>query len=105
MKQTINFSHFVDAFQAIRPDNFSYAGLQVLFDYFEELEEDIGEEMEMDVIAICCDFGEYDLEDLQREYGDHEGEQWEELEDAIEWLEERTTVIATDDDTVIVQAF
>lgn len=61
--------------------------------------------MELDVIALCCDFGEYTLSELQREYGDYEGEQWEDLEEAIEWLQDRTMVIPVDDYSVIVQSF
>ena len=58
MKQTVHFHTFQQAFEAIRPDNFSYEGLTILFDYLIELEESIGEELELDVIAICCDFSE-----------------------------------------------
>lgn len=58
MKQTVELHDFRDAFRSIRPDNFSYEGLAVLFDYLEELGDDIGEEIELDVIAICCDFSE-----------------------------------------------
>ena len=62
MKTTVNFSSFVDAFNAHgRGDNFSYDGLRVLFDYIEELEEGIGEEIEMDVVALCCDYSEYSV--------------------------------------------
>ena len=106
MKQTINKSEFTAAFHQMgRKENFSYAGLIALYDYLTDLEDDLGEELELDVIALCCDYSEHDLEDLQREYGDYEGEQWEDLEEAIEWLEERTTVIRVDDDTVIIQVF
>ena len=68
MKTTVNFSHFVDAFQ-VRKDNFSYDGLRALFDYLESFEEDTGEEMELDVIALCCDFTEYEnIAEFQEAY-------------------------------------
>ena len=106
MKQTINDFQFRDAFVRMdRKENFSYAGLNALYDYLTDLEDDIGEELELDVIALCCDYSEHDLRDLQREYGDYEGEQWEGLEEAIQWLEDRTTVIRVDDDRVIVHVF
>ena len=60
MKQTIGLCEFEDAFRSIRPDNFSYSGLQALFEYLEEYEEDTGEEIELDVIALCCEYTEYD---------------------------------------------
>jgi len=68
MKQTVNVYQFRDAFRSIRPDNFSYEGLAVLFDYLEELGDDIGEEMELDVIAICCDFSEDRWETIAKYY-------------------------------------
>ena len=106
MKQTINEYQFRDAFIRMdRKENFSYAGLIALYDYLTALEDDIGEELELDVIALCCDYSECDLEDLQREYGNYEGEQWQDMEETIAWLEDRTTVIRVDDDTVIVQVF
>lgn len=57
MKQSINFSAFVDAFHAYkRYDQFGYDALKVIFDYLEEYEESCGQEIELDVIAICCDY-------------------------------------------------
>ena len=56
MKQTINFSQFRDEFKAIRPTNFDGEGLKLLFAYLEEYEESTGEEVELDVIALCCDY-------------------------------------------------
>lgn len=58
MKTTVNFYTFRDLFREIRPGNFSSDGLACLFDYLEQLEEDCGQEMELDVIAICCDYSE-----------------------------------------------
>ena len=60
MKTTVNEYEFKEAFRRIRPDNFTYAGLSALFEYLEEQESDIGEEMELDVIALCCDYAEHE---------------------------------------------
>ena len=60
MKQTVTERTFKDAFKAIRPNNFSWAGLGAMWNYFEQYEADCGEEKELDVIAICCDWAEYD---------------------------------------------
>ena len=68
MKTTINFSEFRDHFYGIRPDNFSYEGLKILFDYFEEYEESGGEELELDVIGICCDFAEASWQTIASDY-------------------------------------
>jgi len=58
MYQTINEYSFRDAFQQIRPDNFSYEGLTILFEGLEKYEVDNAEPFELDVISICCDFSE-----------------------------------------------
>lgn len=70
MKQTISSYQFINEFKSIRPNNFSYEGLNALYDYFWEIEESTGEEIELDVIAICCDFTEYEnLKEFQNDYG------------------------------------
>lgn len=98
MKKTINFHEFSEGFRAIRPDNFTYEGLRALFDYLENYEEEMGEKIEFDVIALCCDYSEYsDIEEFQHNYG----EEYETIED----IEERTTVIRIDNDSFIIQGF
>ena len=67
MYQEINVYQFRDQFQDIRPDNFSYDGLTALYDYFEDLADDIGEMIEFDPIAICYEYSEYDS---LKEYND-----------------------------------
>jgi hypothetical protein len=69
MKTTVHFDDFRHAFNSIRPDNFSREGLEQLFDYFEEYEKSTGEEIELDVIAICCDFSEDTFENIADQYG------------------------------------
>jgi len=70
MKQTISLYQFRDQFMACRPDNFSYPGLVALWEYFEEYEQDTGEEIELDIIAICCEYSEFtSLKDFQASYG------------------------------------
>lgn len=72
MKQSINFYQFAEQFQAVRPNSFSREGLIALWEYLEQFEEDTGHEIEFDVIALCCDFTEYDsLADYQQDYSDN----------------------------------
>ena len=55
-----NASQFADEFHKYnRGDQFSYEALGAMFTYFEDLSEDIGEDMQLDVIAICCEYMEY----------------------------------------------
>jgi hypothetical protein len=64
MKTTVYFSDFCDYFNKIRPDNFSYRGLRILFDYLEETDDDF----ELDVIELCCDFSESDYLTIAEQY-------------------------------------
>ncbi len=97
MKQNVNEHQFLDAFMKIRPDNFSRDGLYSLYDYLIELEEDIGEEIELDVIAICCDFSEYkDLKEISEAYG----KEYKDLEELSEW-----TQVIECNNSLIIQDF
>ena len=70
MIDRVTQTEFVDAFVKIdREDNFSYWGRVALFEYFEEWEEDMGEQIKFDPIAICCKFTEYEsLDELNKAY-------------------------------------
>ena len=96
--QTVNQSDFIDAFYAIRPDNFSHAGLKALYEYFEQFSEDTGEPFKLDVIAICCEFSEYeDLEEVFEVYPNLQYAEPESLDD----LRRNTTVIEFDSGIII----
>lgn len=103
MKQTIGLFQFRDAFHhSNRADNFSYGGLELLFDYLEECDP----EMELDVIAICCDFSEDSPEDIVESYGiesDDEDEP-DAAEAATAYLEANSTIVGTTSTGSIVYA-
>ena len=104
MKTTINEWDFKNEFQQIRPNNFSLQGLNALWDYFEEYEEGTGEEIELDVIGLCCEYTEYDnLKEFQSEYYDSvAGDKFK----TIEEIEEETFVIRIENsDSFIIQVF
>ena len=64
-----NVYQFREAFRiAGRGDQFSYEGLEVLFDYLDNLSEDIGEPIELDVVAMCCDYYELSIEEIIDQY-------------------------------------
>ena len=93
MKQTIDIHEFKRQFKQTRPDSFSERALDKLFNYFEELELETGEQFELDVIAICCEFSEEQLDDVLKSYN---------LESIDDLLEE-TMVIEIDDSTIVYQ--
>ena len=99
MIRTINQYDFIDAFRKMgRGENFSYNGLVALYEYLEMLGEDTGQEIELDVIALCCEYVEYDnLEEFQADYS----EDYETIED----IQSDTSVIMIDADSFIIQQF
>ena len=69
MKQTINLHDFRNAFYRMgRKDQFSYEGLEILFAALEEMEQETGEEIELDVIASCCGYAESTIDELISDY-------------------------------------
>ena len=117
MKKTINESDFRDAFTDYgRENNFSYKGLTALYDYIIELEESCDMNIELDVIAFCCEYSEYETaHEAASEYFEYEGmhfdeegnetETAEEVEEkAIKFLQDRTQLIVFGSG-VIIQDF
>ena len=102
MKETVTLSTFRDAFRAMnRNDHFTWDGLRVLFDDLEQYEEDCGQELELDVIAFCCEYSELTLSEANFLYLT----EFETLDELAEHLHEETHVCGTTDETVIFQCF
>ena len=103
MKQTIDSaSQFRDAFhRAGRSDQFSYEALELLFDHLEELDPD----MELDVIAICCDYAEDSPEDVIESYGiEYDEDAPTDHDAATAYLEANTIIVGTTSTGAIVYA-
>jgi len=83
-------------------DNFSYNGLNALFEWFEEYEDSCGEQIEYDPVAIRCDFTEFaSIEEISNYYTEiplppeklEEDDDTDYEEEALEWLRDHTAVI------------
>lgn len=98
-----------------RAENFSRAGRRALYEYLTNYEEDTGEELELDPIAVCCDYSEYKsayeaMEQYQPEDMPVEGDPGDDLTEIAEknekaaraWLEDHTTVIDVEGGGVII---
>lgn len=107
MKQTIGLSQFTDAFMSIRPNNFTYDGLVLLFDWIEQQEQETGEEQELDVIALCCDFEELTIEEIIRQYNiETDDIEDDEIDDYVmNYLNDETIVIGKTDNTIVFLSF
>ena len=96
MKQSVNLSAFVDAFRAYgRYDQFGYDALEVLFEYLEQYEEDCGQELELDVIALCCEYSVDSPDDIAEQYGIELDPKESTLDQVEEWLSDNTSVCGT----------
>jgi hypothetical protein len=60
--KTISSYAFHDEFAQSdsRKDIFSYNGRQALFEYLDDLSDDIGTPIELDIVALCCEYSEYE---------------------------------------------
>ena len=59
MKTTLTTSQIVNALGTDKNANLSYQGASALAEYLEHWEESTGQEMELDVVAIHCDYSEH----------------------------------------------
>ena len=85
MKKDVSFNDFCDSFSESYKNNFSYEGKRALYDHLINYEDETETELELDPIAFCCDFTEYEnLKELQENYTN--------IED-MEDLENKTIVI------------
>ena len=76
MKETLSTNEVAERLLADENANWSWYGAQALAEYLEELESDMGEEIEFDRVAIRCDFSEWDsLQEWAKDYFD---EKWKE---------------------------
>jgi hypothetical protein len=108
MKTTVYLNEFRDYFNQIRPNNFSYEGLGILFDYLEEYEESTGEELELDVIAICCDFSEEDFTDIAKGYDielDEEADEEDQMQTVADYLTDEGVYIGQTGTSIIYRVF
>ena len=101
MKKYVGKYEFVDEMSK-KGNGFSWDGAGALFDHLEEIEDETGEEIEFDAASVRGDYSEYPsiikaAEDCES------GKEFDE-QSAIEFFEDKTTVI-TFDGGVIIEVF
>ena len=130
MKISVDCYMMKRAFEDWNRDYYSLNGCEALLEYFDEVDEN----MEFDVIAICCDCTEYGehgaacsfdnlisdyeyllnslewMEEQKTKWGADIGDDFDEvkdmyLDDLVEKLEEHTTVLRVSNGNYIVFAF
>ena len=111
--QTVNFNVFCDAFyDSGRGNQFSHDAKRVLFNHLEQMSDECGINVELDVISICCEYEELHYNDVISKYYyidvseiDEDDEQA--LIDAVEdFLNDNTMICGkTEDDCFVFAQF
>ena len=106
MLMTINLSDFrTEWAKSSRAESFSYEGLEILFDFLEEVEPD----HDLDIVALDSAYAESDLEDLIRDYGyamDEEDEEELTLDNFADYIGRESTVLGiTSHGTIVYLQF
>lgn len=106
--QTFGKNQFIDAFQqSSRKGQFSYAALEAIFDHLEDYSEQTGQNVDFDLIGICCEWAELNWADIAEDYkinlSDCETDE-ERIEEVEYFMSERTTILPLGDgDFVYIQ--
>ena len=119
LKMTLDANIMKEMFKNCNRDYYTYEACEVLLEYYDEIDENI----EFDVIAICCDWNEYgdtpcltwkafisdygyllDVEEWKEENALDEYDEDLYIDALIEELENKTTVIRLSN-SVLIGAF
>ena len=105
-----NVYQFREAFRiAGRMDQFSYEGLEVLFDYLENYSDETGEPVELDVVALCCDYYESSIQELIDNYNidvsDADGDEDTIAEIVKDYISDHTAYVGETEGCLIYAAF
>jgi len=93
MIQQVYKGDFIDSLTSDEYASFTYSGASALYDYLTDLEEDIGEDIQFDRIAIRCDYSEYKtLDEILNQYDNI---------NTLDELRDHTTVIEFDNGFII----
>ena len=103
IKETVDEYRFEEVLRFDEYASWSRGAIRALFDYYEQLSEEIEEDIELDPVAIRCEWSEYsDIFEAVYSYNQTFGEDIDEYdllkesekeELARDWLDERTTVL------------
>ena len=95
--QTVNKSQFIDNLLADDYASWTYEDAGALFDYYEDLSDDLGEDVELDRVALRCEWTRADsIDEVIEEYDDIE---------SLEDLQDNTQVIEHEGGVLLFIAF
>jgi len=93
----ISFNNFLSEFEGTQYDeNFTYKGKKALYNYIDELSDDIGN-IELDIVALCTEWSEYmSLDEYNNDYSPV---------DSIDDIMELTTVVIIGGGSFLIQNY
>ena len=102
--KTFTANDLKEEFKAWDRDYYSYNACEELINLFEDC--DCGNNTELDIIALCCDFNEEDWEYIKDEYSNHDDlSECETIEEFIDALNYYTWAVQTTDNQILYQCF
>jgi hypothetical protein len=104
MVKVLSYYDFVNEFEQMgRGNQFTNSGLLGLYEMLEEYQDQTTEPLVLDVIALCCEYTEYgDAIECANDYANNE---FDDEDEALEWLRDNTQVIELNNGGVIVAVF
>ena len=111
MKTTLTVDQIADHLRNDNAAAWTYEGARALAEFLDALDADTGEDTELDVVAIRCDFSEYgSASEAAQDYGwegDADFGPEDDADDAeaaaLEWLHDRTLVVEFPGGVIISQ--
>src|SRR5690606_2068890 len=105
-----SFGDFYRQIPDTRLDQFSRYGWEQIYDYLDNLSDDLDNDIKVDYIGICCEYSEYtSIEDFLKDYNVDDIEDCEDDEEKLEaireYLEYNTEVICCEEDCILFQDF
>lgn len=100
---------FLETFRSMgRQEQFSYDAMRALYAYLEDMSDDIGQDVELDVVALCCEYTQESFDDVADNYSidtSYAVDEDDRIELILQHLDENTSVIWHDGETVLFQVF
>jgi hypothetical protein len=109
MKYTLSKFDFIDGMQSEPNNPFSYNGLEIIWDFLNEYEQDASEEIEFDPVSFRCDFCEQTVKEIIYDYKlvvDNKLTDVEQQDFVLDYLHQKTTILGvTQEGTIVFQNF
>ena len=106
---TMSKADFVERLVADKNASWSAEGAEVLFDYLDEMGDDICASIEFDLVGLRCDYSEDTVDDLIDQYdidvSDAEDDEDEKTDLVRDYLERNTAIVGETSDGFVYAVF